>query len=184
MVDLHARARGYVARLPQRPGAGPLGGTVARYTDEGQRVRDGWRATSRPLACARYLDGALQWCRDQGGTFWELEYVNAAALRATVPPLPERQRDTGMHRLNLQTEYRRTGVPEWFKPNASRRRRTHAWTNEGPARWVLWRGHHVKLLWAGQARHHRLDVRVYLRDGQPVGPCVDDVLQLLAGYDD
>lgn len=53
--------------------------------------------------------------------------VMSAARRYVFMPYERVVLRLGMHGLDLQAELARTGIPPWFMPNASRRRRVKGW---------------------------------------------------------
>jgi hypothetical protein len=141
-----------------------------------------WESAVRPLACARYVDGMLDWCTNRGTSFWDLECDARfdAEENALVPPLPQRPTNLGCYGVDLRKEERRSGVPPWFMPNASRRARAHVWTHHSPWHWVHYVGHLLRMHYGGRGEHHRLELLLYLREGEhPFTPHHSDAVYAL-----
>lgn len=75
----------------------------------------------------RYLDGVLVPCewdtRTASIPVYDDEEARAIILGPCFPP----QINTGLHRLDLKAEQKRSGVPAWWAPNLSRRQRCITW---------------------------------------------------------
>jgi hypothetical protein len=172
----------------QSPVASPPGGSVPQRRKRRRKLHSSanpaelaWRAARRELACFRYQDGMLEPCPNRGDQFWDLACdVRAAAEEdAFVPPLPRRPRNLGVYGVDLRREERRSGVPAWFMPDSSRRRRAHCWTHESPWRWVQYVAHILDIYYWTGAKLRRLQLALYLVAGEPWEPHAEAVRDLL-----
>jgi len=135
---------------------------------EAQALRDAWKLTRRDKTAVRYVDHMLERCEYVGDWFYEVFDETALAAQQFVPPLPARQRNTGVYRANLREHMRLYGVPPWFKPNSSRRARIRLWTSTGPERYIRYDAHHFSIY---SRRFHvvrTLALVMYLPEGEQV----------------
>ncbi len=75
----------------------------------------------------RYVDGKLVECPNYGAAM-RLATPNPMGLDRLLRPPPERARSVGTYGIDLAIEAKHSGVPAWFRPNASRRARCRAWS--------------------------------------------------------
>lgn len=78
----------------------------------------------------RYVDGALVAFDVEPHHRVLISHPEPTTLRFNMPEMPRR---LGLCGLDLAREERRSGVPRWFKPNASRRGRSTAWARMSAA---------------------------------------------------